>query len=183
MRIESYLILLLLCGCGDSSNRRAISRNYEVEFVGGSSVLHVPSNVRLYYVAPSKKTTRIWSYVIGRTPAVIDDLIVFNGGLSDDKRWRVYPALLACQGSGPTIEISKALSRKAKEGVEYSFSLVNSTNGQFQFTGVQQPPVDLVRSLHVHLDLSREEILSAMEEARKRGEKRKYEKVDYFIEP
>lgn len=184
MRIQILLLLaVLLCGCDNSDNRRPIAPNYEVEFIGGDSLLHTPGNVRLYYVPKSEKSVRIWSYITGRTPIAVENLIVFNGGLSDDKRWKVYPALLACQGPGPAVEISRALSRKVKEGAEYSFLLVSFTNGNLRLTGRQHSPVDTGKPLNIDLELSKDEILSAIGKTLKRGEKRKYEKIDYFIEP
>ena len=183
MRILPLLGAIALCGCDGSRNRRPIAPNFEVELVEGNSVFHTPGNVRLYYTPSSRKPTCVWSYIVGRTPAVEDTLVVFNGGLSDDKRWGVYPATLASQAQGPAVEISKTISRKVNEGVEYSFRLVAYTNDQFQFQGVQRPPVDTTKPLNVHVELSKEQVLSAMEETRKRGEKRTYDKLNYFIEP
>jgi hypothetical protein len=119
-------------------------------------------------------------------------LVVFNGGISDDRKWTGYPALLACQERGPSVEISKAVSRRVlkdidpglkPDSVEFSYSVAGYTNGYFHLKGVQRPPVDTTKPLHIRATISKEDVLNAMNETRARGERRKYAKAEYFIEP
>jgi len=84
-------------------------------------VEHQGGNLQLWHAPASGKRLLIWSYVVG-APQVLDGLVVFSGGLTDDRRWKVYPAALAFAPDGPPVEITEMVTRKhcVDQGVEYA---------------------------------------------------------------
>jgi hypothetical protein len=85
------MILLMSISCDDSSVVASKS-GYELVHSRGNLTQHQGGNLELWHASASGKIL-VWRYVV-RTE-VLDGMAVFSGGLTDDRQWKVYPAVLA----------------------------------------------------------------------------------------
>lgn len=107
-----FLCSLLIAATSCSDETVVVSRgDFELIQKGSDPVQHQPGNLQLCHVPNSGKRSLVWSYVVG-SPEVIDGLVVFSGGLSDDRRWKVYPAVLVFVPGSAPVEITELVTKK-----------------------------------------------------------------------
>jgi hypothetical protein len=110
--VSVFVVAHVLCGCGRPETGIPIGGDFELVLRNADSVLHKPGNLRLYQLNASGHKILVWPYVTG-SRIVTDKMVIFNGGLTDDRRWGVYPALFVYRRDTGTLEVSKAISRLA----------------------------------------------------------------------
>ncbi|MCI0561133.1 MAG: hypothetical protein MN733_21825 [Nitrososphaera sp.] len=188
---------ILLAGCclmtACSSNTDSVGKGFVVVSVGGDSLLHVPPNLQLYYKPEDGSKIKVWPFLVAgraeQNPAVSGDLAIFNTGLSDDKRWKIHPALMAYTFPGQPVEISKFVTRHwVKKGAnkksdptgEYVYLLEKTVADGFEVFGFNTAD-SLNSAYHIRTTIPASEVRRWIEIIRAKGQKREYEGITYFI--
>ena len=109
------LAALLLGGLGvflasEGGEDYPLGDGYYAKFVGGNSLLHQAGNSQLWR-NENTKNRLIWPFTVGKIE-VTNGFAVFNGGLSDERKWITSPALFVADPNGNVVEFSAALTRQ-----------------------------------------------------------------------
>ncbi len=195
--MKSALIWLGVClglaGCGRGQEDVAPPL-----FVGGTNYAVVSTKameggvaragtLSLYYFpeGPKGSQTLVWPYLTVEDEAVIDRLVVFNGGLSEDSVWKFYPALLAYAGKGSVVEISRPACRQIKGWLpawtNFSFSVLGISNGMVRLDASQRLPLETDRPKRLVVELSQTEILQAVLAAQTNAAPKSFGGVSYEV--
>jgi hypothetical protein len=191
--INSLLALaacMALAGCGNQpetepplfvgNNYAAVTINHPV-----GEVSHVASLSLCYYPdGPEGQSSLVWPYLTAEDEVVFDQLVVFNGGLSDDMSWKYYPALLAYSGGGSPVEISLPACRHIPDWkppwTNYAFSVHSISNDFVRLDASQRLPIQTNRPKRLEVDLSKSEILKIVLAAQTNGQSHTFSGVKYF---
>jgi hypothetical protein len=184
----SVLSFILLAGC--SGETVILSKGgYELVQKRTDSVTHHDGNLQLWRVSNSGKRSLLWDYVVG-APEVFDGFVIFSGGLTDDRRWKIYPAVLACERDGPPVEVTEMVTRKhsMSQGGEYSavagayrYRVDSATQGGVRFSGMKIPESAAQGEQSIKVTVSMEEIKNWVEKGRKAGRRKTNRGNEYFV--
>lgn len=189
----SFPLLLLLAGCSGQTdvappvfvgtNYAAVATNSPTQGMpkAGSLALFFYPN------GPKGANSLVWPYLTAEDEAVFDKLVVFNGGLSDDLSWKYFPALLAYDGGGSVVEISRLASRKIPGWQPYwtnfTFTVLVTSNQFVRLDASQSQSLDENPPKRLEVDLDKAEILRALLAAKTNGEPRVFKGVKYLVAP
>ena len=159
--------------------------NYGTVLVNDNSLLHQGGNLRLYQYPRTGRRRLVWPYMNVRDPTVVGTLIIFNGGMSEERRSRFYPGLFGYSGSGDVVELSQPLGRQIEAqssgATNYAFQVTGVSNDVISLRANQIPPIDRMKPISLSLLTSKEEILQMIAMAHSNGWRREYERVSYLI--
>lgn len=123
-------------------------------------------------------------------PELFDGLVVFSGGLTDDRRWKVYPAVLAFSPGGVAVEITEMVTRKycIAQKIEYSslagafrYRVEPLSDGLIRIHGMKLPEFSPSRMEWMDVSVSREEVEEWIRQIRKSGTKKSYDGVEFLV--
>lgn len=181
-------LLLLLCTVSIACNQNdplMVGGGYGEVLIGSNSLLHQAGNLRLYRFHAFGRRDLIWPYMVVGDRAVMGELIVFNGGASDDRRWLFYPATFAFAGTGSVVELTKPLTRQMSEllavHTNYAFSVASCTNDIVKFNVIQTLPVDPSRPVPNVIEVEKKVIQAMVAAAHSNGVHSKYDGVPFII--
>jgi hypothetical protein len=183
------LTCLLIVGCKQESEPSFVGKKYAWTLTGGADALQGPGNLSLYYFPNGHQGEKVlvWPYLTAGKQVAMGDLAVFNGGLSDDRKWKGYPALLAYTGSGCVVEISAPVSRQIEGWIpawtNYSFELLPATNGLIRFDAMQIPPIDWSRPKRFEVVVDKTNIVEFAISAQTSAPTRMFGKNKYCVAP
>jgi len=147
--------------------------------------MHQGGNLRLYQYAAGSQPRLVWPYMNVRDPTVLGDLIVFNGGESDERVWSYYPAFFGYSGTGKMVELSQPLARRialhSSGATNYAFEVTASVNEVVNLRASQSPPIDRLRPITLTSVTTKEEILQIIAAAQTNGLAKEYEGISYLI--
>ena len=184
-----FCLVLLECSCGNETVVLSIG-GFELIQKGANSLKHQGGNLQLWHVSSSGKRSLVWGYVIG-APEVLDGLVVFAGGLTDDRRWKAYPALLAFAPDGPPVEITEMATRQncTDQGIDYAsvagayrYRIDSASQGVIRLSGMNIPESPSQGAWSIEVTVSRDGISKWVQDVRRRGIKKRYGGVE-FIAP
>jgi hypothetical protein len=107
-KVVAYLSVLMAAGCGSRSDIN-VGQGYTLVLKDSQPLLHQSGTEELFHLE-NRRNRLVAEYVIFG-PAVINDIAVLNCGLSDDRHWKTYPALIAYRQPGPPCEITESVIR------------------------------------------------------------------------
>lgn len=179
-----------LTGCGGPDGPTPIftsSTNYAAVPVAGETGVPRAAAISLYHFpdGPKGASSMVWPYLTTEDEVVFDQLVIFNGGLSDDIVWKYNPALLAYAGSGEVVEITQLACRHIPgwqaDWTNYTFSVLAVSNGFVRLDASQSPLTDTNRPRRLEVDLDKAEILKIVQAAQTNGEAKTYDGLKYFV--
>ncbi|HZV34934.1 MAG TPA: hypothetical protein VFB72_10210 [Verrucomicrobiae bacterium] len=189
----SFALLFLLAGCSGQTdvappvfvgtNYAAIATNSPTQ--GSPKV----GSLELFFYphGPKGANSLVWPYLTAQDAVVFDKLVVFNGGLSDDLLWKYFPALLAYDGNGAVVEISRLASRKIPGWqpywTNYSFTVLATSNQFVRLDAGQTQALDNNQPNRLEVDLDKAEISRALLAAKTNGEAHVFKGVKYLVAP
>lgn len=163
-----------------STNYAAVPLESEagVPHAAALSLYHYPEG-------PKGPSSLVWPHLTSDQEAVFEQLVIFNGGLSDDITWRYYPALLAYAGSGEVVDITQPACRHIPgwhpNWTNYAFSVLAVSNRFVRLDVNQCLPVDTNRPTRLEVDLEKADILKMVQTAQTNGEAKEYGGVKYLV--
>ena len=187
----SIVSSILLLGCTSCSNETVIISKSGFELIqkGADPVQHQAGNLQLWHVPNSGKRLLVWSYVVG-APEVLGGSVVFSGGLTDDRRWKVYPAVLAFVPGSAPVEITEMVTRKycTTQGVEYAsvagayrYRVDSASLGGVRLAGMKLPESSAQGAQSIEVTASRDEVDEWIRNGRKSGVKKTYCDVEFLV--
>jgi hypothetical protein len=189
---SAAVVWCFLLACVSCSNEAVVISKGDYELVqrGADLVQHQPGNLQLWHHPSSGKRKLVWSYVVG-SPAVHDGLAVCSAGLTDDRRWKIYPAVLAFTPGGPPVDITELVTQKycERQNIPYPplrgalrYNVQSSTNGLVSLLGQRLPEATTEFMRGIEVELTPDEIEGWIKEARRTGTESVYGGVE-FVEP
>jgi hypothetical protein len=182
-------VLLLGCNSGGKETVILSKGGFEVIQMRANSVQHEAGNLQLWHVPNSGKRSLVWSYVVD-APEVLGSSVVFSGGLTDDRRWKVYPAVLAFAPGGAAVDITEMVTRKHSiaHGADYPsvagayrYRIDSASQGVVQLAGMKLPESSSREPQSINVTVSRNEIDEWIRIGRKGGGKKMYGGVEFIV--
>jgi len=186
------IVLLVLCSsCGRDDSDIPVGDGYYRRLVGAQSLFHIPGNGQLWHEQGGGRRM-VWPYVVLRQ-VTTNGVVVFNGGLTDDRGWRLNPAIFVFPISNAPVEITEGVTRyyadkngwpyERVKGV-YVYDSISLTNGVVGVRGcgvsVLESPGSIPRWTRISIPI--EQLMEIARATAKNGERKQYRGVTYIIQ-
>lgn len=187
-KLSFLLGLLAVFTSCDSSEVVDELGDYKVIQYNANSILHSGGNLQLWYCPPNAKKNLAWSYLV-HWPKDISGILVFNGGVTDERIWNIFPAIFVVESGHPPVEISKLIAKKYCDmnGLDvstylsiYSFEIISSTSNSVSLEGSRTTNIVNNVDTHIKLDISRAELFSMVQYGVTNGVLKVYNNCSYF---
>jgi hypothetical protein len=142
-------------------------------------------SLHYYPNGPKGTESLVWPYVTVDTYVVLDKLVIFNGGMTEEVDWKYYPELLAYDGAGSVVDISLVACRHIPgaglEWTNFAFSVLSVSNGMVRLDASQRFPIDNHLPKRVAVEMDEAEILKTVQAAQGNGAPQDFNGIKYYI--